>query len=109
MYQFSLLDLSSSFFYKGHSGSKSVSLHNFVSWCPHCKSTGVLKVHIPFFPILNTGQRTVTSFLPEPTNISAELDYRANIDAQSTDCTPATPHIPVQEYAQPRKCSAPWL
>lgn len=59
----------------------------------------MLKVHIPSFPTLNTlsafftGQRTVTNFLPEPTDISAELHYRANQDAQSTDCTPSIPPI----------------
>lgn len=71
-------------FYKQHFGSKSVSPHDLVSLCPQCKNTGVLQVHTPSFPTLNTpsafftGQRTVTNFLPEPTNISAELDYRAN-------------------------------
>lgn len=108
MYQFSPLDLSSWFSYKEHSGSKSVSLHDLVSLCLNCKST-VLKAHIPFFPILNTCQRIVTNFLPEPTNISAELDKRANWDAQSNGCTPSIPHTQTQEHAWPRKCSALWL
>lgn len=51
----------------------------------------------------------MTYFLSEPTNISAELDNRANWHAQSTDCTPSIPHIQTQEYAQPRKVSALWL
>lgn len=112
MYHFSLLDLSSE-----SSLQQEVILSIWSHLLPstlYIRLPACWKLHIPSFPTLTThrlslqAEGTATLF-QSPVASLPELDYRANQDAQSTDYTPSTPHIPTYAHAKTGKCSVSCL